>query len=294
MSTKNKIHIPTHELPEEKEIDVPFDFQELEEKGAHGGVSHHRHDYYELFLFLKGGGTHEIDFETFAIEDNSIHFISPGQIHLLNRDKKSKGYVVLFSREFYHLGNRNIDALYDLLFLNKNNLNPTIRIPKSLLPLFINQIQNIETEFSSSNADKPELLYTYLQVLLIQSKRLFLLQSEVLPGNPSTEMLQRFRVAVEKNFRTIHKVSAYADLLCVTPSHLNDVIQESAGISASQLIHDRLILEAKRMLFHSDESISQIANALSFEDSSYFTRFFKKQSGMPPGDFRINIRKKYQ
>ena len=257
-------------------------------------VSHHRHDYYELFLFVRGGGSHEIDFETFTIEDNSIHFISPGQIHLLNRDKKSKGYVILFSREFYHLGNRNIDALYDLLFLNKNNLNPTINIPENLLPLFIAQIQLIQSEFNSSNPDKLELLYTYLQVLLIQSKRLFLSQSEAIPGNPATEMLQRFKVAVEKNFTHTHKVSAYADMLCVTPSHLNDVIQESAGVSASQLIHDRLILEAKRMLFHSEESISQIANNLSFEDSSYFTRFFKKQSGMPPGDFRINIRKKYQ
>ncbi len=245
-------------------------------------------------MFLKGGGTHEIDFETFAVENNSIHFISPGQIHLLNRDAKSKGYVILFSREFYHLGNRNIDALYDLLFLNKNSLNPTIKIPDNLLSVFITQIQHIQSEFNSSNPDKLELLYTYLQVLLIQSKRLFLSQSDALPRNPGTEMLQRFKVSVEKNFTHTHKVSSYADMLCVTPSHLNDVIQESAGISASQLIHERLILEAKRMLFHSNESISQIASSLSFEDSSYFTRFFKKHSGMPPGDFRINIRKKYQ
>lgn len=247
-----------------------------------------------MFLFIKGGGTHEIDFETYSIEKNSIHFISPGQIHLLNRDAKSNGYVILFSREFYHLGSRNIDALYDLLFLNKNHLNPTINIPENLMPIFINQISQIQSEFTSSNPDKLELIYTYLQVLLIQSKRLFLSKSDILPQNPASEMLQRFKVLLEKNFSNIHKVSAYADLLYVTPSHLNDVIQESAGISASQLIHERLVLEAKRLLFHSNESISQIANALSFEDSSYFTRFFKKHSGMPPGDFRINIRKKYQ
>jgi AraC-like DNA-binding protein len=257
-------------------------------------VSHHRHDYYELFLFLTGGGTHEIDFETFPIEDNSIHFISPGQIHLLNRGAHSKGYVILFSREFYHLGNRNIDALYDLLFLNKNNLKPAINIPENSLALFLNQVQLIQTEFNFSNPDKLELLYTYLQVLLIQSKRLFLSQSEALPGNPATEMLQRFKVAVEKNFMQSHKVSAYADMLCVTPSHLNDVIRENTGTSAGQLIHDRLILEAKRLLFHSDKSISEIAATLSFEDSSYFTRFFKKLAGTPPGDFRTKIRKKYQ
>lgn len=212
----------------------------------------------------------------------------------MNRNDQSKGYVILFSREFYHLGNLNIDALFDLLFLNKNNLKPAIHIPENSLPLFVNHVKLIQTEFNSSNPDKLDLLYTYLQVLLIQSKRLFLSQSEALPGNPATEILQRFKVVVEKNFMHTHKVSAYADMLCITPSHLNDVVRENTGISAGQLIHDRLMLEAKRLLFHSDKSISEIAATLCFEDSSYFTRFFKKLAGIPPGDFRTKIRKKYQ
>ena len=287
--------IPTHDFYDKLERSIPFDSIQLKEKSTYDPSVPHRHSYYEIFFFVKGGGTHEIDFETFSVESNSLHFVSPGQTHLLQRALNSNGHVLLFSREFFHLGLQNKDSLYELPFLNNNTSKPIVAIPGNEHGLFNDLFQKIQSEYSSANPYKEEVLRSYLNILLIHSKRLFKMVPEegnfVL--NSGKELAKKFKIAIEKNFISVHRVGEYADMLHVSPGHLNDIVQKNTGKSAGELIHERLILEIKRMLLHSDETINEIAYVLNFEDPSYFTRFFRKHSGVSPTDFRTTIRKKY-
>ena len=99
---------------------------------------------------------------------------------------------------------------------------------------------------------------------------------------------------MEEHFIQYHKVNEYAELLNVTPNHLSETIKKITGKTAGEVIHQRLILEAKRRLLHSSISAKELAYALNFNDPSYFSRFFKANTDLSPEGFRNEIRKKYQ
>ena len=88
-------------------------------------------------------------------------------------------------------------------------------------------------------------------------------------------------------------MAEYADMLYVTPGHLNDLIKSVTGKTAKQIIDEKRVVEAKRLLFWGQHSVKQIAGHLNFEDDSYFNRFFKKHTGETPALFQKNIREKY-
>ncbi|MCH8330174.1 MAG: AraC family ligand binding domain-containing protein, partial [Bacteroidetes bacterium] len=130
-----KPQIPTHDLYDKLGGTKAFDFLVLKEKKNNDIGEPHRHSYYEIFFFVKGGGTHEIDFEEFQVDSNSLHFISPGQVHLGKRAINSHGLVIQFSREFFHLGSQNKDLLYELPFFNNHSEKPILELSKSDLIL---------------------------------------------------------------------------------------------------------------------------------------------------------------
>ena len=288
--------IPTHEFYDRLEQNIPFDFISLSEKSNYDPLNYHRHAYYEIFFFIKGGGRHDIDFDTFTVGDYSIHFVSPGQIHMLQRELNSNGYIILFSREFYQLELQNIDTLYELPFLNNNTSRPIVSIPEKNRQDNVQLFERMKAEFASDNKDKEEVLRANLNLLMLDAKRLFLQQTDdvVNKPNPKNDLIRRFRIAIEKNFVHMHKPGEYADILFVSSGHLNDVVKELLGVSSSDIINERLLLEIKRMLLHSSESVNEIAQLLNFEDPSYFARFFKNHTGVSPKEFRQTIREKYQ
>ena len=99
-------------------------------------------------------------------------------------------------------------------------------------------------------------------------------------------VLRNFQHLIEKHFRTIKLPKEYAGLLYITPNHLNALCQDLLGKTAGDLIRDRVLLEAKRLLTNAGISVTQIAYDLNFQDNSYFNRFFKKNEGMTPEEFR--------
>jgi AraC family transcriptional regulator, transcriptional activator of pobA len=98
-----------------------------------------------------------------------------------------------------------------------------------------------------------------------------------------------FQQLIDKHYTSIRLPKEYADLLYITPNHLNTLCHEMLGKSAGDIIRDRVILEAKRLLTSADLRISQISDQLNFKDNSYFNRFFKKYTGLTPDDFRKNM-----
>jgi len=105
--------------------------------------------------------------------------------------------------------------------------------------------------------------------------------------------MREFRLALEENFRTTQSVSDYAKLLKVSSDRLGKAVQERSGRPAGEIIRQRLLLEAERLLAHTEMAVSEIAYALNFQDPAYFSRFFRRLAGHSPGEFREGLEERY-
>ncbi len=258
----------------------------------------HRHDYYEMFYFEGGGGEHEIDFARYPIRNFSLHAVPPGRIHQVRRNPGSYGSVIVFNQDFYALGAGAGDPFRDMPFM-RPDVAPTIQLPAAEREHFGQVLGLLQREYAASGLERVDIVRTYLSLILQYARRVFVDEHgseapEDGVGRSASEQIKRFTALVEEHFRSVHSVSRYASMLFITPSHLNDLCQKALGKSAGELIQERIILEAKRLLFYSEDSVKEIAFTLNFADPSYFGRFFRKNTGASPGDFRRTIRKKYQ
>lgn len=254
----------------------------------------HRHNYYELLFFLRGSGTHMIDFEGHEIKGKSIHFVSSGQVHALNRDKDTKGYVIAFSREFMYLNTTDKNIISDFPAFNKT-ADPVLKLNDASLKEMEDLVKVMEAEYESKSPLKEKVLGAYVSILLLKCKELLNeSSSNKSVDSNAQQLLIRFNDMLEQHFIQMHKVNEYADLLFVSPNHLSETIKKVTGKTAGDMIQDRLILEAKRLLLHSTVTAKEIAYHLNFNDPSYFSRFFKNNAGLSPEEFRKQAREKYQ
>lgn len=281
--------IPTYSLHRGDTSDAPFRVVRMtpRKEGDYDYSRPHRHDYYEIFLFESGGGKHVIDFHTFDIESPCLHFVSPGQVHHVRRDAQSHGRVVLFTADFYHLHLTNKDFLHELPFLNNNTSRPILNLTEEEAAETMPVVERITQEFQNEGSYREEIVRSLLNLLLLTSRRLFESREGTAPEETSeSKLVRNLRRLIDANFHAMHAVSAYANALHVTPGHLNDLAKRFTGKTVSALIQDRIILESKRMLVHSDQTVKEIAYALGFDDPSYFTRFFRERVGEAPVTFR--------
>lgn len=287
--------IPSYDLYRGDTLAIPFSFMLLDKaSGTYNASEPHRHNYHEIFYFVKGGGTHDIDFKTFTIEDHSLHFVNPGQVHQVKRAAGSHGFILLFTTEFIALNRPSLDFHRDMWFLSHNAPEPALRLSAEDRPHFLDVIGRIQDEFTSDGAYREEILRAYLDILLLRARRLFEGMEMMEHDRRSAhDLIMRLRALIERHFTTIHAPKEYAEMLCVSQNHLNSTVKRALGKTISDLLHERLILEAQRLLYHTDLSVKEIAFQLNYEDPSYFTRFFRKHTGSAPHEFREACRKKH-
>lgn len=281
-----------------KRLDTPshFEFHRLEQSYNVYDASHaHRHNYYEILFFEQSGGEHEIDFITYPIEKDSVHFISPEQVHRLRRDKAVTGFVISFTVDFLLNEVLNAGFLESLPFFNNPDALPVaVFSTEQISDQMKSTLHRIQLEFNSNHADKLELISSLLAVFLLQCRRIHDEKSKE-AGSASfrSELTGKFKQMVEQKFRESKQVSEYASALNISAGHLNDTIQKDLGKSASDVLYARIILEAKRMLYHSSLTVKEIAALLNYEDPSHFSKFFKNHTGQTPEQFRVATREMY-
>jgi AraC family transcriptional activator of pobA len=292
---KNKI--PAFDFTKQLKNELGFSFSKLEKSYTGYNSQHpHRHKYFEVIYFSNAGGEHEIDFRTYKILSSSIHFVSPDQVHILSRKKNVVGYVLSFTDEFFlEHGSTNL-FIDNFISFNNSGTAPVLQLKN---PEQIKELESIifkiEKEFENENQDKKMAIQSLMRLFLIHCKRSFIPDIKENNNVPlQSEITRNFRKLLEKEFRDIKTVNEYSLLLNITPGHLSETIQKDTGKTAGEFIHERIILEAKRLLYHSQQSIKEIAVELNFEDPSYFSKFFKSRSGTTPEQFRKTIREKYQ
>jgi AraC family transcriptional regulator, transcriptional activator of pobA len=278
--------IPSYDLYRGDQLSLPFKYMPLERsEGSYNSSEPHRHNYYEVFVFVEGGGMHDIDFQSYAIVDRSVHLVSPGQVHQVRRSPESYGHILLFTEEFHALEGGQRDSRSTLSYLGLEG--PVVALAEGEETLLLATIDNIAREFEGESAYRQEMLRSLLDVVLIHLRRRLEIQRGLEPeGRRAVELTVRLQRLIDEHFTTVHAPSAYAEMLAVTTNHLNTVVRKRLGRSISELIQDRLLLEAKRLLYHTSLTVKEIAYSLNYDDPSYFTRFFRTHVGVTPQAFR--------
>lgn len=254
----------------------------------------HRHSFYHIVLFTSGKGFHTIDFEQFPVKKGQIYFMIPGQVHSWQFEKDVDGYVLNFSETFISSFLRNDQYTEQFPFLEAIAGNSVIDLSPAVAQEANELLKAILTEDRQKESLFKDLQKLKLLELFILINRNIVKPATELTARNNDLMIRNFRKLVAQHFTTLKLPKEYAALLYITPNHLNALCNDLLGRPAGEVIRDRILLEAKRLLINADMSISEIAWQLNFADNSYFTKFFKKQAGITPEAFRKSILEQIQ
>ena len=252
----------------------------------------HKHNFYHLVLFTKGGGTHAIDFKSFEVRPFQIYFMIPGQVHSWDFEGDVDGYVIHFSTGFFQSFLLMNDYLQQFAFFSGDVDDEVINIPLRLHARIKDLFEQIIAESENPARLGLDMIRTLLVQVFILLARTDAETTQKQPSAYNYTLLKNFRRLIEQNFMQLRLPKDYAELLYITPNHLNAMTNDMLGISAGELIRNRVLLEAKRLLINLNLSVAEIAYQLNFNDNSYFTKFFKNNTGLTPEEFRKSTLKK--
>jgi AraC family transcriptional regulator, transcriptional activator of pobA len=273
---------------------VPFEIGRLETTHPlRTSTRPHRHSYYQIIWVVDGAGMNAADFEEHPIRPHTIFLISPGQIHVTRIDQPLSGYMLLFTADFLALDAPAHTAAGAILpFFHSGAPNPVLSLSGDESTQLRAIAEDLLAELASRAPWRREMLRARFQTLLLALGRVAHRQGVQI--TPPASSIGRFQSLIDLHFRQLHRVADYAALLGLTPGHLSHLSKGATGRTAGALIDARLLLEASRLLAHSDSTTAQIAAELGFQDPSYFGRFFRRHTFQSPGAFRTAIREKYQ
>jgi AraC family transcriptional activator of pobA len=282
-------NIPVHNIDDFLSVREQNDFyvNTLEEhvNKHHFIFTPHKHDFYLCVLFTQGKGSHTIDFTDYKIKAGSIFFLRPGQIHNWELSDDARGFVFFHSKSFYEL-NYNKRPLSDFQFFGSIYNSPVVYASPTELKKNILLFQELSKEYKNSLAFRRGKCISLIDLIYIDAARQYTPGDEKVNNNNNyLEKCVKLEAMVDIHFREIKSPSVYADKMNVGRKHLNRISMEVMNKTVSEMIADRVILEAKRMLVHSQLSVSQVAENLGYYDASYFNRFFKKHAGLTPLEF---------
>lgn len=256
----------------------------------------HLHDYYTIFWVESGEAIHATEFVEYSLLADTILFVPPGLKHRMYIDKSVTGTYMIFNEDFIQFNQKNYVPLKEYRLFNNPEFKSLIRLDQNNKAKFKNIAGLIFNEIQHPDDYSQDVVLNLLHLFLLESRRIFDHQNqapkELQEATPDTTII-RFKQLIEENFAREKNVSPYAEMLNINPSCLNELTKRLTGITAGELIRNRVIDETKKLLYSSNLSGKEIAYELGFEDPAYFSRFFKKYTGITLKEFRDNSRKKY-
>lgn len=289
--------IPTYSItdfPSAKSIGNQFMLEQFEKLTRPKNLQWpHKHSFYEIQWLTAGTATNVIDYHQITIQPDSLFFISPGQLHLMSKTDGIKGHSLTFTEEFLLKHMVSPNALLELSFLDNSYAAPFLKLTKQAAKELIPMLSLLCNEVSRK--EKSEVIVGHLLVALLNHIQR-IVTAEQSKGHDTAGVIKfkEFKKLVEENFKTESSLIFYSEKLFLSIHRINEICKKITGRAAGEVIRDRILLETKRMLLHSDTNIGEISEDLGFKDFSYFSRQFKKMEGMTPAEYRRTMYEKYQ
>ena len=253
-------------------------------------VKPHSHNFYLCVIFTEGLGSHEIDFNSYAVQLGKVFFLKPGQTHSWSFSSKPEGYIFFHSQEFYEL--KFLDhTLNSFPFYYSNQNPPLLELEFVKTSKLTSKFEEIYNEFHQNNLLKELKIINLINSIYIELTRAYTanMNTEKLVSHSYSIILENLEKLINDNFYKEKLPKFYASKLNITTKHLNRVVQKTINKTTNELIAERIILESKRLIIHSENNLASISEILNFSDYGYFSRFFKLKTGNTP----ISFRKKY-
>lgn len=241
--------------------------------------------FYHIFL-LEGSGKIVVDFTEYNFSGKTIFFTSPFQNIQIFSEMNIEIEILNFHGDFYCIEFHKKEVACNGLLFNNIYLFPHFELNPAIFEEICHYFLKIKNE-SYKEGFNAAILRAYLQLILAicsKEKNKILLDQNLIKNN--FKEIKSFQALVEKHFLSEKSLSFYADLLHIAPNTLSKKIKASFNKTPSKIIQDRVILEAKRKIHLTRKSIKEIALELNFSDEFYFSKYFKKHTGISPSQFR--------
>lgn len=271
-------------LPQEFEI---LDMAELYKQFSDTLTTAHRTNFYHILWFQKGNPIHIIDFKPLQTKSNSVLFLNKDAVQQFDKKQDTHGKVILFTDDFFCKTEMHTKYLKSNILFNNWNSVSQIEL-ENIAPDFSHLFELLQSEFrKGKDMYQADILRNYLHNLLLLSEREKGNQnfSEIKKGADFDYVLL-FKDLLEKDFKKLKQVSSYSKKMIVTEKRLNQATTKMLGKTPKEIIDDRIMLEAKRLLAHTNGNVKEIAYELGFEEPTNFIKYFRKHSNITPIEFR--------
>ncbi|MDF7815020.1 helix-turn-helix transcriptional regulator [Hymenobacter sp. YC55] len=252
----------------------------------------HRKAHHLLVFVKHNPGRHWVDMTAYERKDNTLYFTAPHQILVKEAPTPFWGTYLTVNDEFLALEQNA--SLRELPLIQNPQNGHELLLTAADAAFVEEMLIRLHDEYQRPGEWQHRMLTACLTVLLTYLSRLY--NEQFTGAEPSADklLLKTYQAKIEECFRELHEVGQYAALLNISPGHLSEVVKAQSGKPAIKHLHVRLVLEARRLLFYTHHSLKEIAFDLGFSDASYFNRFFKRETGLTPAEYRTGIRKMYQ
>ena len=250
--------------------------------------------YFSIIWIQEGTGTLKADFSEYDLVENKMLFFIPLQPFSISGS--IKGVMMNFHPDFFCIIKHQKEVACDGILFNNLHNPPLLEIPENEVPRFNLLIEQIKQEVQFAGVAQYDLLVSYLKIFLINATRIKVQQTtesdEVSSSSSVNEpgVLQEFKDAIEKHFRSLHSAGDYADLLNITVKTLGRLAKEHFNKTITELIADRIVLEAKRELYLTAKPVKEIAYDLGFNDEYHFSKYFKNWTKASPVLYRSSLK----
>lgn len=251
-----------------------------------------RNNYFSLIWITKGHGKVKADFAEHHFEEDSLLAFSPYQPFMICTKEDIQGIAIHFHPDFYCIHMHQKEVSCNGVLFNNVYQPPFTRITDQAKITFQMVIDQMKTEIQNEELAQYELLISYLKIFLITASRLKTEQLEELKSTPDSKepfILQNLKDAIEDHFKTKHSAGHYAEMLNISPKALARLSKNYFNKTLTDLIAERIIIEAKRELYMTNKTVKEIAYQLGYDDEHYFSRFFKTNADVSPQLYRETV-----
>lgn len=251
-----------------------------------------RLNYYSLIWIKEGEGKIKVDFSEYNFGANQLQAFAPYQPFMLTSGQEISGLVISFHPDFFCIHKHHAEVACSGVLFNNIYDAPNVTLDLVTQNTFDILYEQIKTEMQNPALAQYELLISYLKIILITASRLKKEQqpeTKSIPESNEPFILQNLKNYIETHFKIKHSPSDYADLLNITPKALAKITKNYFNKTLSNLITERIIIEAKRELYLTNKSVKEIAYELGYDDEHYFSRFFKNNADVSPQIYRETV-----
>jgi AraC family transcriptional activator of pobA len=249
---------------------------------------------YIKVLLVPTGYTLSVDFNHYQTTQHTLFFINSNQYLAVAEASSDKVNMIFYNRDFYCVQIHDAEVACDGLLFNNIFEIPMVVLSDGEAQITLDVFKAIQDELSPRDDSSEEMIRIYLKQLIIQATRAWKKQNLHITSNyvPKEEedLFRTFSRLVEIHFRIKHSVSEYADLLRIAPKTLSARLNKLKLENPNEIIKNRIVLEAKRLLMYTDLSIKEIGYQLGYDDPAYFNRIFSQKAGCTPAAFKKSIR----